>query len=151
MRFIKARQYWYISSEDVYTCIFWVKAVLARANGFVWPADPMLWEKENTWQDSLHENGDFWGMTFPRNKFYMHMSFKRKVGLVGFTQVLGYSNSEWVCMHLHILQPLWKSDLETSNMSLWAHFRSSEEEDERWVRRSHNGVGLLLVQKRPCQ
>lgn len=48
------------------------------------------------------------------------------------------------CIHLHILQSLWKFDLETSSTSLWAHFRSPEE-DERWVRKSHNVVGLLLV------
>lgn len=60
--------------------------------------------------------------------------------------MLSYLNSEWVCIHLHILQPLWKSDLETSNTSLWAHFRSPEEV-ERWVRTSHSGVGLLLVQR----
>lgn len=86
------------------------------------------------------------GCLFQGIDFYMHMSFKRKVGLVVFTQVLSYLNSEWVCIHLHILQPLWKSDLETSNTSLWAHFRSPEE-DERWVRTSHNGVRLLLVQR----
>lgn len=89
------------------------------------------------------------GGCFPRNRFDMHMSFKRKVGLVelvGFTRVLSYLNSEWVCIHLHIPQPLWKPDLERSNTSLWAHFRSPGKE-ERWVRRSHNGVELLLVQR----
>lgn len=144
-RLIKERQYWYIGSGDVYICILWVEAVLSRANGFVWPADSLLWEKENPWHGSVHENGDFWGMAFPKNRLYMHRSFKRKVGLVGFTRVLSYLNSEWVCIHLHILQPLWKSDLETSNTSLWTHFRRNPEEDERWVRRSHNGVGLVLV------
>lgn len=120
-RFIKKGQYWYISSGDIYICIFWVRAVLLRANGFVWPADPLLWEKEDPWHDSLHHKGNFWGMAFSRNRYYMHMRFKRKMGLVGFTQVLSYLNSERVLF-------IFISFSHFGNLTLWAHFLC-----ERWA------------------
>lgn len=55
------------------------------------PALQTLQQKGNPCGDSLHENGDFWGMAFPRNRFYVHTSCNRKVELVGFVQALIYA------------------------------------------------------------
>lgn len=75
----------------------------------------------------------------------MHMSYNRKVGLVGFAQLLSYLGSEWACIHLHVLQPLWKTDLESIQCIPAGTLQepsSHPEEYERWVRACRNGAGL---------